>query len=748
MCKKLILLVSVVLVLDLILISGASASDPDLVGWWKLDDGSGDIVTDLSASGNDGTIHNTGGGLGPNGSVWVEDPERGMVLSFNGDNTSGAYVSTDMIIPAMDFENDFTWAFWAKQQGDGTGVNEIIIGNRYAADGSDPLQFIKFTPTKFEYYNDDAAYIDGFTYEVPLPDGVWMHHCVVKDGGTLTYYRDGEEIATVNPTKTIQENPFSMGGDHTGVEMWSGYLSDVRLYTKALSSAEIVGAMKGIFGPWPYAFNPEPVDGALYSDIWAMMSWSPGAFAASHDVYMGDNFNDVNDGAGDTFRGNQTYTYYLAGIPGNAFPDGLIPGTTYYWRIDEVNEAEPNSPWKGEVWSFSIPPKTAYFPNPADGAELVNLNARLSWTAGLGAKLHYVVFGEDFDEVSNAEAGVLNGTTTFNPGPLELAKTYYWRVGESDGSEMYKGDVWSFTTVGAVSGPDPADGAVDVKPSVILTWDAGTVAASHEVYFGTDADAVANATTASPEYKGPKALGEESYDPGKLTLNTTYYWRIEEVNGTNPDSPWAGNVWSFTTGNFFVIDDFEDYNITDNQIWFAWHDGLGAGAQGTPEYLPGNGTGSAVGDETSPSYTEQTIVHGGNQSMPVSYDNNKQDYAYYSEVEHTLTDQRDWTEEGVIELSLWFHGNAANAAEPLYVAVSNSTGAPAIVVHDNENAAQIDTWTEWTVPLQTLAEQGIVLTNVDKIAIGLGTKGNLTVPGGSGKMFFDDIRLNQPSIDE
>jgi hypothetical protein len=89
-------------------------------------------------------------------------------------------------------------------------------------------------------------------------------------------------------------------------------------------------------------------------------------------------------------------------------------------------------------------------------------------------------------------------------------------------------------------------------------------------------------------------------------------------------------------------------------------------------------------------------------------------------------------------------GILSNDAEPLYVAVSNSAGAPAVVVHDDANAAQIDTWTEWVIPLQTFADQGIILTNVDRIAIGLGTQGNMTIPGGKGKMYVDDIRLYQP----
>jgi len=378
----------------------------------------------------------------------------------------------------------------------------------------------------------------------------------------------------------------------------------------------------------------------------------------------------------------------------------------------------------------------------------------------------------------------------------------------------------------------------------------------------------------------------------------------------------------------------KDYDADENQIWYAWHDGLGYGSQMNPPYFAGNGTGAAVGDETTPSYTEETIVHGGGQSMPFLYDNNKQGYANYSEAELTLMDVRDWTEEDVAELSLWFRGYpasfgnfmedpagtytinasgvditgtadefhfayktltgpgsivarvesvqntnqwakagvmiretldpdsthamvfvtpgqgvvfeyrpltgdnnlgaagqqtgitapywvklersisgsftasysangttwqqlpntsmaniqmnanvyiglavtahdasqtcqavfsnvtftgtvgqqwmnqdigvASNDPEPMYVAVSNSTGSQAVVYHEDPAAAQIDVWTEWVIPLQAFADKGVNLTDVDRIAIGLGTKGNMTTPGGSGKMYFDDIRLYRP----
>ncbi|MHC4587192.1 MAG: carbohydrate binding domain-containing protein, partial [Planctomycetota bacterium] len=313
-------------------------------------------------------------------------------------------------------------------------------------------------------------------------------------------------------------------------------------------------------GDKSFASMPVPADGAIHPDKWVSLSWKPGDSALSHDVYFSDNSADVEAGAEAAFRGNQTANFLVVGFPGFAYPDGLVNGTTYYWRVDEVNDADPNSPWKGPVWSFTVPPKTAYAPNPADAAESVFVNGRLSWTPGYAAMLHTVYFGDNFDDVNNAEGGLPQATTTFDPGLLKMAKTYYWRVDEFDIVETHKGDVWSFTTEGAVGNPDPANGAVDVDRTKIITWSPSVFAASHEVYFGTDKDTVKNADTGSPESKGTRDLGTETYDPGKLELGATYYWRIDEVNSSNPDSPWPGILWSFTTADFVIIDDMESYN--------------------------------------------------------------------------------------------------------------------------------------------------------------------------------------------
>jgi hypothetical protein len=194
------------------------------------------------------------------------------------------------------------------------------------------------------------------------------------------------------------------------------------------------------------AHNPNPADGAPHEDTWISLSWSPGHAAVSRDLYIGDNFNDVNDGTPGApgFQGNQVDTMFIAGFAGFAYPHGLVPGTTYYWRVDAI-EAD-GTVYQGDVWSFWIPPNIAWEPVPADSSKFIDPQPTLSWTAGFGSKLHTVYFGDNVDEVSNAAGGIPQGDTTCSPpGPLEPGKTYYWRVDEFDILETHKGDVWSFT---------------------------------------------------------------------------------------------------------------------------------------------------------------------------------------------------------------------------------------------------------------------------------------------------------------
>jgi hypothetical protein len=655
----------------------------------------------------------------------VADPGRGQVLQVNqsGMQADGPF----------DITTSFTLAAWVKLDVPRTG--RYYFGGPWwiRTDNQDGSEH-----HWCEIRYPEGAFVDKFdTRTADNPDGQldgqWHHILVVlPEDGTVKAYVDGA-LAPVRDNNTKEHNfegdlglLFFGTQDENGTNAISGYMDDIQVYNYAVNEDEIPGIMEGGSLDYPFALSPSPADGALHMDTWANISWRPGDFAVSHDIYIGDNFDDVNEGVEGTFIGNQTGTFIVVGFPGMPIPDGLIPGTTYYWRIDEVNDAEPNSPWKGDIWSFSIPPKTAYSPNPADETEAVNLNAQLSWTPGYGAILHTIYFGDNFEDVNNASGGQSQGSDTFNPGTLELAKTYYWRVDEFDAIETHKGQVWSFITEGAVGSPQPANGAEDVIQSPTLTWTHGVFAYTHQVYFGTDPDAVKNADTSSPEYKGSGNLGSESYNAGELEWNTTYYWRIDEANSTNTDNPWKGPVWSFTTANFLVIDDFESYNDLDptdpasNRIFNAWIDGFED---------PANG--SLVGYDAPP-FTEQTIVHGGSNSMPFAYDNTPGK----SEATLTLTSNRNWTVNGINTLTIWFRGSSGNVAEPFYVALNNSD----IVTHDNPDAATTTRWTQWDIDLTRFTEQGVNLSDVNSITIGLGSRIN-PVAGGSGIMYFDDIRL-------
>jgi hypothetical protein len=561
----------------------------------------------------------------------------------------------------------------------------------------------------------DEKFVEGVTYTLSVWVGeAWEGY---DDNWSLYFTGDDytDELASISGNGPVGE-----WGQATLVYTATAADAGKRIGIKMKGDAFVTFEDVTLYGP-PKTRDPNPANGALVMDTWVNLSWTPANFAVTNDVYIGDNFDDVNNGAESTFQGNQTDTFIVAGFPGFPFPDGLVNGETYYWRIDGINDTNPNSPLKGDVWSFTIVPKTAYDPDPPDGAGFVDPNATFSWTGGYGAKLHTVYIGTNFDDVNNAAGGAPQGAATYSPGPLESEKVYYWRVDEFDAIETHKGDIWSFTTPGAVGNPQPANGIADVSKIAILGWTPADNAASSELYFGTDADAVKNATTASPEYIGTRALGSESYDPGKLAWDAPYYWRVDAVY---PAETVKGLLWSFSTADFIGVDDFESYNDIDppddasNRIFDVWIDGFGTATNG-----------ALVGNDLPP-YAEQLIVHGGVQSMPYRYDNANKT----SEATMTLVYPRDWTEEGVTKLSLWFRGGSTNAADRMFVALNG--GAP--VYHDDPAVTQTGSWTEWVIDLTAF---GVDLMNVDTITIGVGTKGSPTADGGTGTMYFDDIRL-------
>ena len=444
MCIRTISLFSLILLLGL-----AGVSLADMVAYWPLDEGIGGITPDESGNGLDGTLV---------GRPTFVAGMFGQAIQLDGSNTMYVDCGTD---PAFDITEQLTVAAWIKmdhvddrqpivnKEGDGVrgvgyrvepdGIVHVqlyVQGWTAAADKTDLNSTVNLEP--------DRWYHVAYTYEF------------VADGSSITVlYIDGEENVRTETTRGPLTTSTQI--QEIGRYVWSasyqkffnGLIDDVVIFNHVLSADEIQGIMNGVGGGFPLASSPDPRDSAIYEDTWVNLSWRPGDSAVSHDVYLGDNFDDVNNGTrdSDVFRGNQSATLFTAGFPGFLYPDGLVPGTTYYWRIDEVNDDDPNSPWKGDVWSFWIPPGKAYEPNPADGVKFVDTDAELSWTAGFGAKLHTIYFGDNFNTVANKTEGLPQSTTTYTPGNLELDKTYYWRVDEFDGSATHTGEVWSFTTI-------------------------------------------------------------------------------------------------------------------------------------------------------------------------------------------------------------------------------------------------------------------------------------------------------------
>jgi len=184
----------------------------------------------------------------------------------------------------------------------------------------------------------------------------------------LTAVQDPWEVAAIfassggtdNADTEAQADPVVIHNTETG-----GYVAFINqagggpagwIDDRGLTCAEFIGnwvsSVIGL-GSQPLAATPNPKDGALHEDTWASLGWRAGATAVSHDVYFGENFDDVDAGTGGTFQGNQTGTVFTVGVAGSPYPDGLLLDTTYYWRIDEV-EADGTTVHKGDVWSFTV----------------------------------------------------------------------------------------------------------------------------------------------------------------------------------------------------------------------------------------------------------------------------------------------------------------------------------------------------------------------------------------------------------
>ena len=443
------------------LIVCAGASGAELLAWWPLDSSTEDM------SGNGNHLELSGG------ADYVEGI-HGEAVSFDGIDDNGDSVHSegdiDLVDPGV---GSLTAGAWIRlEQGTSSQNFEFVVskGNPTSSKVGWSIWYSNSNNALIVRCNSsDTSEQRAAQQKQPVPLDEWLHVAIVIDRETAQVrgYLNGSNEGWIpgggGPTSDSlggwgdigNDGPLVIGHRNDGQGTLLGVVDDVRIYSGALTEQEILIVMAG--EPRPRASAPDPADGVVLEATWANLSWRAGDFAVSHDLYFGTSFDDVNDGVEGTLVGNLGGMFQVVGFPGFPAADGLQPGTTYYWRVDEVNDANAASPWKGNVWSFTVPSKKAYNPTPADGAKFIDPDVTLSWTKGFGAKLHSVYFGDNLSDVTNAVGAAPVAAATFTPGTLDMEKTYYWRVDEFDGANTHKGDVWSLTTMPVIPAHEDPD---------------------------------------------------------------------------------------------------------------------------------------------------------------------------------------------------------------------------------------------------------------------------------------------------
>jgi hypothetical protein len=534
-----------------------------------------------------------------------------------------------------------------------------------------------------------------------------------------------------------------------------------------------------VSGQWSgsRASKPSPANDAAEVPVKTVLSWTPGDYANQHRILLSDDLAAVTGGTA-VVSTQDANSYDATGQ--------LDFGKTYYWRIDEANSTaawDEGSVWSFKTESFSYPLTTvtatassaqagmiaqntvngsgldAQDRHSVDAAQMWmtgntkphwiqfqfdgvykldtmwvwNSNQLIETMLGFGAKdvtVEYSVDGTAWTKLEGAPQfaqgtglATYTANTIVNFGGAE-AKFVKLTINANWGgmaAQTGLSEVRFFYIPVQASEPQPADGATAVNVNAALSWRAGREAASHKVSFGSDKQAVAGGTAPV------STVAENSYTPDGLLFGATYFWKVTEVNQTEAVTEREGPVWALTVEQYGAVDNFEGY--TDNidageTIWQAWVDGMTNGA-----------SGSQVGYTNSP-FAERSIVHGGRQSMPLTYDNSKS--PFYSEAERTFDSPQNLTTHGADSLCVYFQGVATNSPEGLYLTVKDNSNKSKTVVNSNATATTQTGWQQWKIPLSEFTSAGVKMTAVKSIIIGVGNR-ITPVKGGTGIMYFDDF---------
>ena len=473
---------------------GGSTLLTGLTGYWPLEAGDGTTAIN-TAGGEDAELHN--------GVEWVDDPDRGTVLSFDGVDAYGdAGAET---IPQMTQDNEFTWSVWINQSA-GNGPNNVVLGNRYSPGGGDfaPREFIKFTPTKFEFHLDgggqNCEYVD-----LADAEGEWVHYVVVKTGDSLTHYSNGVEGESSTFTSELQNpQPFYFGGDQAN-ENWNGMLDDIAIWDRALSASE-VGELHS--GGIPTT-NPLLRGLVAHFPLDSDGNSTNGEFTASTvtDVEFGSDGATANTGTSATFNGSSSIIQHdwIADLnPGDSFSLSVwakSDGGAGAWHSPVTSRNDLNPDSQGYIIYDNEPAGVWTFWS-GNGTEDGNWQTMDGPVATMGEWEHLTIVydsteGEEIKRLYvNGELAVEsndivaeNDTKPFNIGAGGDTGTAYFFKGDIDDLALWSRALSAseVADVHANGIPKPG-GMVELVPELIAYWDFND---SSEIDGGTVIDLVA-----------------------------------------------------------------------------------------------------------------------------------------------------------------------------------------------------------------------------------------------------------------
>jgi len=369
MYKKFTFLISLLLLAGLAA-GPALAADP--VAYYNFNDGT---AADSSGNGHHGTLS------GSRISI-IDDSERGSKV-VDADNIAGTINSIVNCGSGSwaDITDEITIAAWFTLENIHTSnIYMLTKGSAYQITSNGTSDGMRF-------------YLSGLstttiTTSTPVMDDKWHHIAVTYDSAAQEriMYIDGIPVADDTPSGSISTNSEALiiagrvdEDDEYNRRGWDGRLDDVRLYNTALTENEVRSLVST-----GTAYNPSPPDGTGNVDIDAVLTWTPGDFAATtqgHDLYLGTNWADVNDGISAVYIGTQD---------NNSYDPDLQPDTTYFWVVDEVNDSHPNSPWLGTVWSLKTEGEGFFKDIFMDGG--VSLTSRITLPAAelLGLSMEFL----------------------------------------------------------------------------------------------------------------------------------------------------------------------------------------------------------------------------------------------------------------------------------------------------------------------------------------------------------------------